>query len=122
LARRLEFSVADTVKAACIVITMAYYSPKTSDGDGKYVGSRGKLTFSNLKVFRKADETFHFPNTDGYGTTDINEKINAKAFELILEIDNKGEKSGTFSTYEENGIKKKRGMVILTPNNGVIPD
>jgi len=39
LARRLEFSVADTVKAACIVITMAYYSPKTSDGDGKYVGS-----------------------------------------------------------------------------------
>jgi len=125
LKRHVEFSVKDTVKA-CIAITMAYYSPAACAADGKYCGSKGKLKFSNFKVFRKADETFHFlkpgdAGYDDYGTqaiTDATERIkqktNAKAFELILEIESRGEKSGTFSS---NG----KGMVITTPNNGVTP-
>jgi len=114
LKRHMEFSVKKDSVKACIAITMAYYSPTASTSEGKYSGSKGRLRFSNFKVFRKEDETFHFPGGD-YGTIDKIEKKNAKAFELILEIENKGEKSGTFSS---NG----KGMVITTPNNGVTPN
>jgi hypothetical protein len=121
LARHIEFSVSQNLEA-CVAIIMAYYSPTVSTG--QFSGAGGKLKFSNFKIFRKADETFNFPKSASdadYGTeaiTNLTERIkqktNAKAFELILEIENKGEKSGTSSS-------KGKGMVIITPNNGVIP-
>jgi len=127
LKRHMEFSVSKDIEKACIAITMAYYPPSTSTAEGKYSGSKGKLRFTNFKVFRKADETFHFLKPgeadyeENYGTElmtppekRIKQKTNAKAFELILEIENRGEKSGTYSS---NG----KGMVITTPNNGVTP-
>jgi len=117
--RRMEFPMGkDDIDNACVAITIAYYPPERA---------KGTLKFSGFKVFRKADETFHFPKGPGpdnenYGTEaitpitkKIEQKTKAKAFELILEIDNNGEKSGTFSS-------DGKGMVIATPNNGVIPD
>jgi len=127
LKRHVEFSMSADV-TACVVITMAYYPPAGTSG--QFNGAEGKLNFKDFKVFRKSDETFHFPkdpSTDkDYGTeamTPPKEKIwqktNAKAFELILEIENKGEKSGTYSI---DNAGNKKGMVIPTPNNGVTPN
>jgi len=126
LKRRMEFSMSKDITNACVAITIAYYPPESAAG--KFNGAEGKLNFSNFKVFRKADETFHFPKESAdadYGTeavTNATEKIkqktNAKAFELFLEIENKGEKSGTISV-DKDGNRK--GMVITTPNNGVTP-
>jgi len=95
LSRLLEFSVGEDINA-CVAITIAYYQPSTN----------GILNFRNFKVFRKQDETFHFPNAEDYGTTDVKEKMNAKAFELLLEIGSKSEKFR---------------IIITTPNNGIIP-
>jgi len=99
--------------SASIALTFAFYSPKAH---------QGTLRFKNFNVFRKSDEAFHFPKDEpDYGTeaADISKKYeqkkNAKAFEMILELEHKGEKSGTF-TKDEKGEK---GMVILTPNNGI---
>jgi len=127
LTRHLEFSVSKDIKAAdniCMVIIIAYYPPVATD---KFNSSKGLLRFSNFKIFRNADKTFRFLKNgetgyhEDYGTeartppaTKIKEKTNAKAFELTLEIENKGEKSGTYSS-------EGKGMVITTPNNGVIP-
>jgi Tfp pilus assembly protein FimT len=111
-ARHAEFSVSDTVNA-CVAITMAFYPPKQGVGAGA-----SQLRFSNFKVLRKSNETFHFPATGLYGiggentAGKINEKKNVKAFELVLEIQHRGEKSGTFSN-------DGKGMVIITPNNGI---
>ncbi|MCL1956045.1 MAG: prepilin-type N-terminal cleavage/methylation domain-containing protein [Fibromonadales bacterium] len=137
LTRHLEFSVSKDIKATdkiCMVIIIAYYPPKNED---KFNSSKGLLRFSNFKIFRNADKTFRFLKEGDtgyhkdYGTEDmttlpalapaldtkIKQKTNAKAFELTLEIENKSEKSGT-SFIKEN---KEKGMVITTPNNGVIP-
>jgi len=125
LKRRMEFPMSKDINGACVAITIAYYPPNTTGTAGatdQVNAAEGTLQFSKFKIFRKADETFHFPKglgNENYGTTNAKEKKNAKAFELILEIRNKGEKSGTFSI-DENGNKK--GMVITTPNNGVTPD
>ncbi|GBU24501.1 hypothetical protein R83H12_01132 [Fibrobacteria bacterium R8-3-H12] len=103
LSRLLELSVGEDINA-CVAITIAYY-PTSISG---FNAANGILKFSNFKVFRKTDETFHFSNIEDYGTTVIKEKINAKAFELILEIKNRGEKA-------------RNRILITTPNNGVIP-
>jgi len=128
LKRSLEFSMKDTIWNASIVMTIAYYPPEGSSGQVN--GAEAMLKFKDFKIFRKADETFHFPKpgdsdyNEKYGTQEesddkrIWQKTNAKAFELILEIENKGEKSGTYSI-DKAGNKK--GMVIPTPNNGVTP-
>jgi hypothetical protein len=92
-----EFSPKTTLGNACIAITFAFYSP---------LASKGSLHFQNFRVLRKTDETFHFANSD------IAQKENVKAFEMILEVERKGEKA---STRSDNG----NGMVILTPNNGI---
>jgi len=124
LTRHLEFSVSqDLNNNACIAIIMAYYSPDTKSA-GEFSGAGGKLRFSDFKIFPKADEAFNFPKKDDddydkYGTSQaggdsINQKRNAKAFELILEMVNKGEKSGTYAS-------EGKGMVITTPNNGIVP-
>jgi len=118
LARYAEFSVKETISQACVALTFAFYSPKASTG---------KLKFSDFKVLRKPDETFHFLNKDDigynadYGTELVNpidkrawQKTNVKAFELVLEMENRGERTGTFS-------RDGKGMAIITPNNGVIP-
>jgi len=124
LTRHLEFSVSkDTV--ACVVIIIAYYPPTSTDG--QFNAAKGLLKFSNFKIFRNADKTFRFLKKSDtgyhkdYGTeartppeTKIKEKTNAKAFELTLEIENRGEKSGTVAS-------EGKGMIITTPNNGVIP-
>jgi type II secretory pathway pseudopilin PulG len=125
IARHIEFSVKkDDINDACVAITLAFYSPKAGDGT---------LVFRDFKVFRKADESFHFPEPDeaGYNSLygvepddatpeeKIKEKRSVKAFELILEIaigkenDPKRRKSGTFS-------QKGKGIIIATPNNGTI--
>jgi len=109
----LEFSVKDTVNNACVVIIAAFYPPSPIDINTNN-GTLGILQFSNFKIFRKSDEAFHFPTDDNYGITNIKEKTNVKAFQLLLEMDNRGEKSGTYS---DNG----KGMVITTPNNGIVP-
>jgi len=134
LKRSLEFTVNETVANAQVFMTIAYYPPNPSGtASNNFNAAKGMLKFSEFKIFRKADETFHFPKGSGYenygaevtGTitpAKIKEKTNAKAFELILEIENKGEKSGTYSIYKEGTNEVKRGMVITTPNNGVVPD
>jgi len=124
LKRHLEFSVEkDLVNAdkTCVAITVAFYSD----------AAEGILKFADFKVFRKADENFRSPKPEetNYGIGDdfivttaneneknkkVNEKISVKAFELLLKIDYKGEKTGTFSGRE-------KGMIIATPNNGIIP-
>jgi hypothetical protein len=118
LPRRAEFSVNKDINA-CIAITFAFYSPKANTG---------KLLFRNFKVFRKPEGTFHFPRGDdpnfveNYGTEDISatqdryrQKKNVKAFELRMDIEYNGEKT---STYSGDGS----GMVILTPNNGILAE
>jgi len=111
LLRHIEFTPKKDISAS-VVLTFAFYSEKA------YLG---RLMFKDFKVFRKNDEAFHFPKGD-YGTEAANisekykQKKNAKAFEMILELENRGEKSGTVAK-DENGNEK--GMVILTPNNGI---
>jgi len=114
LKRHAEFSISKDIDEACIALTFAFYSPKAS---------KGKLRFKNITVFRKADEAFHFlkdGDTDYeiYGTEEvvgadkIEQKMNVKAFELVMEIEHNGEKVGTYSS-------EGNGMVITTPNNGI---
>jgi hypothetical protein len=93
----VEFSTKTTIDNACIAFTFALYSP---------LASKGSLHFQNFRVLRKTDEAFHFANLDTL------QKENAKAFEMILEVERKGEKA---STRSDNG----NGMIILTPNNGI---
>jgi type II secretory pathway pseudopilin PulG len=111
LLRHIEITPKETLSAS-IALTFAFYSPKA------YLG---RLRFKNFKVFRKSDEAFHFPKgdygtdfpkDDDYGTEYLAEKKNAKAFEMVLEVERKGEKTGTYA-------KNENGMVILTPNNGI---
>jgi Tfp pilus assembly protein PilE len=121
--RHVEISPEKDISAS-VVLTWAFYSPKAH---------YGRLTFSDFKIFRKSDKSFHFPEKDepdypyptAYGTeTETNipkkyiQKKNAKAFEMVLEIDNNGEKSRTYIKEENDMIKD--GMVILIPNNGII--
>jgi type II secretory pathway pseudopilin PulG len=127
LLRRLEFSVKDNkIENACVVISVAYYPPTVTVGD-MFNAAKGRLEFSDFKVFRNADGTFHFPKEvdtgyeADYGTEDmtppdkkIGQKTKAKAFEILLEIENRGEKSGTYSS-------EGKGMVVTTPNNGTVP-
>jgi len=110
LVRHAEFSSKDDISDACVALTFAFYSPKAF---------AGKLRISKFKVYRKPDETFHFPQDEIYGTEAmtpiaerIRQKTNAKAFELVMEFQHRGEKAGTFSS-------DKKGMTITTPNNGV---
>jgi type II secretory pathway pseudopilin PulG len=108
--RHMEFSVSETINDACVAITMAFYNPNPNIG-----ANFGRLRFSNFRVLRKPSEAFHFPS-NGYGvgsSAPAEEKQNVKAFEVILEIEHRGEKAGTFSSDE-------KGMIITTPNNGVI--
>jgi len=108
--RHLEFTIKEDAMA-CAAITFAFYSPIACDGI---------YEFSEFKVFRKAKQNFQPPPPEesdyGIGDEDTEqkriEKKNTKAFELMLEIDHKGEKSGTYS-------QKERGMIIATPNNGI---
>jgi prepilin-type N-terminal cleavage/methylation domain-containing protein len=121
ISRYAEFSIhGDQAVNACVALTFAFYSPKANSG---------KIRFRNFTVTRKADRAFYFPkNIADYGTesmvsggggggaNDDSEKIKAKnrvkAFELEMEIENKGEIASTQSS--ENS-----GMIISTPNNGV---
>jgi len=109
--RHLEFPIKkDTT--ACVAITFAFYSP---------LAWQGIYEFSDFKVLRKAGQNFQHPPPEesdyGIGDDDTedkrNEKKSVKAFELMLEIEHKGEKSGTYS-------QKEKGMIIATPNNGTI--
>jgi prepilin-type N-terminal cleavage/methylation domain-containing protein len=113
--RYAEFSL-DTDMTACIALTFSFYSPQAHNGT---------LSFQDFRVIRKTDEAFHFLRlgdagfSENYGTEDrmpiatrILEKNNAKAFEMILEVERSGEISRTAS----NGAN---GMIILTPNNGI---
>jgi len=113
--RYAEFAIKEKIEDACLAITFAFYSPKAS---------RGKLRFKEFSVYRKTDEAFHFPKSiANYGAENstaapaekIRQKVNAKAFELAMEIEFNGEKASTYS--EKNGNIK--GMVITTPNNGI---
>lgn len=114
LLRHIEITPKNDISAS-IALTFAFYSPKA------YMGS---LRFKDFKIFRKSDEAFHFPKGDYgadkiEGTAPVNiseknkQKKNAKAFEMILELEHKGEKAGTYA-------KDGKGMVILTPNNGIL--
>jgi len=117
--RHFEFSTKkDSIENACVAITAAFYSPRAGNGT---------LSFKDFKVFQKVDESFTFPEgaPSKYGlepddatseVEKIKEKRSVKAFELIVEmtIGKKEErKAGTFS-------QKDRGIIIATPNNGVI--
>jgi len=99
--KHIEISTGKEISAS-VAITLALYSEKAYSGT---------FRFKDFKVFRKNDEAFYFPRED-YGTTNLTEKKKAKAFELVLEVDNRGEKAGTKS-------KDGSGIVILTPNNGI---
>ena len=112
--KHAEFSVSEDV-TACVALTFAFYSPKANTG---------KLRFSDFRVFRKSEESFHFPKPGetayGYGVgvatndEERKRKMSVKAFELVMEIEHRGEKAGTYSN-------SGNGMAITTPNNGVIP-
>jgi len=116
ITRHIEFSVNDTIKNACVAIKLAFYSPTAKDG---------KLTFDDFKVLHKADESFSFEGVEPlYGiiqddsdndSLKISQKRKVKAFELLVEmaIGKEDRKAGTFS-------QKGRGIIIATPNNGVI--
>jgi prepilin-type N-terminal cleavage/methylation domain-containing protein len=122
ISRHMEFSVKETTSNnLCVAITLAYYSPQAKSG---------RLEFSDFKVLRKSDEAFHFSRPgDGdydanYGAGDptsptrLKDKKNVKAFDLILEIRHRGEKTGTYSgIYSTDG--KEKGMLITTPGNGI---
>ena len=117
--RHLEFPVKTNKPGACAAITFAFYSPTAYNG---------RYEFSDFKVFRKAKQSFKQPSPDenyGIGDDDTdkkrNEKKSVKAFELLLEMDHKGEKSGTFSQIDKVS-KEKKGMIIATPNNGITVD
>jgi hypothetical protein len=114
-ARHIEISTETDINDASIVLVFAFYSPLAANAGGR-------LVFSDFKVFRKSDRAFHFPKEE-YGTENISDsqerlkqKKNAKAFEMILEVSNKGERVKNY-TEDENG--RINGMVILTPNNGI---
>jgi len=112
--RRAEFSPEIDIPAACVALTFAFYSPSARSG---------RLNFSEFRVFRVNTKAFYFPKEiANYGAEDfadakkrIWQKENAKAFQLILET-NKGKKGERTRTSFAEG----NGMVILTPNNGVI--
>ncbi|MCL1956051.1 MAG: prepilin-type N-terminal cleavage/methylation domain-containing protein [Fibromonadales bacterium] len=129
MARHIEFSIKkdkdDEYINACVAITLAFYSPTLWD-------QKGEFTFEDFKVFRKIDESIHFPKpgdpdyNESYGIGNatgseqqiknkIKEKKSVKAFELMVEmaIGKEERKSGTFS-------QKGRGIIVATPNNGVI--
>jgi prepilin-type N-terminal cleavage/methylation domain-containing protein len=119
LIRHAEFSTnAKNGIEACLAITFAFYSGKAS---------KGKIRFSDLKIFRKKDEAFSFEtgrDNPDYGTEKITltselikQKKDVKAFELVLEVDIKGEKIATDARVKEE--TEKRGMIIATPNNGM---
>jgi len=109
--RRAEFSPEQDVKA-CVALTFAFYSPNAG---------RGRLQFSEFRVFRVNTKAFYFPKVENYGAenfTPANERIrqkeNVKAFQLVLETNkgNKGERTRT-------SFAEGNGLVILTPNNGI---
>jgi prepilin-type N-terminal cleavage/methylation domain-containing protein len=123
LKRHAEFSIgSDYVEGSkiCLAITFAFYS-KNSKG--------GRINFSEFKIFRKKDESFHFDrnSTDfleygaekGSQSTDelLRQKKDVKAFELVMEVDIKGEKIATDARVKDE--IEKRGMIIATPNNGM---
>jgi type II secretory pathway pseudopilin PulG len=129
MARHIEFSIKKDKResiTACVAITMAFYSPSANEG---------VFMFEDFKVFQKAEESINFPKPDdpdydisnenyGIGKVEgteqdikkkVKEKKSVKAFELLVEmaIGTEKRKSGTFS-------QKGRGIIVATPNNGVI--
>jgi prepilin-type N-terminal cleavage/methylation domain-containing protein len=112
--RYAEFSVKTDVDNACLAITFAFCSINGAN--------TGKMRFKKFEVLRKTDRAFRFEKgTNIYGSESTNapsekeklkEKKNVKAFELVMEIENKGEKAGT-------NAGENTGMIITTPNNGV---
>jgi len=116
--RYAEFSVrGEPSEDVCAVLTFAFYSP---------LAYRGKLRFTNFKIYRKQTGAYHFVSKANkyeddfahiYATEDdnpakkLNHKKTVKAFELLLEIDRNGEIAGTYS-------KDSTGMAIPVPNNG----
>jgi len=116
LVRYAEFSIpnSEVPTNVCVALTFAFYSP---------LAYGGKLNFQNFKVYRVDSKAFHFPREEWgygafYGTEDsqaaelMQHKKDVKAFEMIMEVERKGEKIRTAFT-------EGSGIVILTPNNGI---
>ena len=116
--RYAEFSVrGNPAEEVCVALTFAFYSP---------LAYKGKLRFTNFKIYRKQTGAYHFVSKDNNYDEDFaksyvdeNNDVNklkhkklVKAFELLLEIDKNGEVAGTYS-------KDSTGMAIPVPNNGV---
>jgi len=113
-----EFSVPSDVLNACAVFTFAFYSGSDTFGPHK-----GKIKIKDFEL-RQKTESYVFdpdPAKHDYATetsTDTQKyqhKKNVKAFELVLEINKRGE---TSSTRASNDVG---GYIIPTPNNGIVP-
>jgi len=118
--RYAEFTAKDAIAAnrVCVALTFSFYSPRAS---------RGKLRFSDFKVYKKPTGAYHFvkesnnyeinfakvhATEDDNTSAKLSNKRNVKAFELLLEIDWNGEIAGSYS-------KESTGIAIPVPNNGV---
>jgi type II secretory pathway pseudopilin PulG len=110
-----EFTVRQPTNA-CVALTFAFYSLKAG----------GKIRFADFKVLRNNNTgSFRFLKQDepgfdpdygvGNQTTPAKrtERRNVRAFQVLLEVEHNGERVGTYSG---DGT----GMVIVTPNNGVV--
>jgi hypothetical protein len=113
ITHHFEFSVQNDA-IACVVFTFAFYSPKAAGGI---------INIREFKVEQK-NEAYHFVREGDYGYEDIyatigddagnlKKKEKVKAFELLLEINRRGEIG---STRPKSGFN---GYVIPTPNNGI---
>lgn len=92
--RTMRFSVADSVKNACVAFTFSFFSP---------VASSGTLSIGNFRIKKVAGSTYKFdPTTTSVALAD---KKNVKAFQLRLKIKRGGESGETI-------------LVIPTPSNG----
>jgi len=123
-----EFSVpnnysTDEISDVCVAFTFAFYS-----GSPNYGPHKGNLIIRNFELLNKKDKAYKFvrddePNyAEESGSTSaehLKNKKNAKAFELILEINKKGEVGSTRIQKTQGGDWS--GYIIPVPNNGIVP-
>jgi hypothetical protein len=120
--RYAEFAVKADM-SACLAFTFSFYS---------MTAPKGRVNFSDFYLLRKNDEAFHFVRAgeaypdgtsyeDGYATyatgtpttaAEAKIKREVKAFEMLLQVNKRGEITGTYS-------RDETGMVIPVPNNGI---
>ena len=125
---KISKTVPNSVSNVCIAFISAFYSGSDNVGPHK-----GELRISNFELLQKKDGVYDFERENlEYATTsdsDLKHKEDVKAFELILEINKKGEVGSTRKQVRDNNDnvvkddngKDIGGYIIPVPNNGIVP-